>query len=175
VDGTRPPASCITRRTLSLRDSGNLPGGNPPCLPWRKGWTRCKSLPLPSPSYACEVWGFRSFPPASRSHSKASTGGRKLGCLPAVGLLLVLYRACVPPTGSYGCEVWAFLLASGEAARMRSQLSTSHLHMLKLIAGVRTSACTDLLFKELGVRSLEQLWWKRTGPLLEQSGIPPPH
>jgi hypothetical protein len=27
---------------------------------------------------------------------------------------------------------------------------------------VRTSACTDLLFKELGVRSLEQLWWKRT-------------
>lgn len=86
----------------------------------------------------------------------------KLGCLPAVGLLLDLYRACVPPTGSYGCEVWAFLPASGEAARMRSQLSTSHLHMLKLIAGVRTSACTDLLFKELGVRSLEQLWWKRT-------------
>jgi len=27
---------------------------------------------VPSGSYACEVWGFRSFPPASHSHSKAS-------------------------------------------------------------------------------------------------------
>jgi len=86
----------------------------------------------------------------------------KLSCPPAVGLLLDLYNACVPPTASCGCEVWAFLPASGEAARMRSRLPTSHLHMLKLIAGVPTSVCTDLLFRELGVRSLEQLWWKRT-------------
>jgi hypothetical protein len=40
--------------------------------------------------------------------------------------------------------------------------ATSHLHMLKLIAGVLTSACTDVLLKELGVRSVEQLQWKRT-------------
>jgi hypothetical protein len=34
----------------------------------------------------------------------------------------------------------------------------SHVHILKVIAGVRTAACTDLLLRELGVRSLEQLW-----------------
>jgi hypothetical protein len=34
--------------------------------------------------------------------------------------------------------------------------------MLKLIAVFRTWACTDLRLKELGVRSLGRLWWKRT-------------
>jgi hypothetical protein len=46
----------------------------------------------------------------------------------AVGLHVDLYSACMAPTGSYGCEVWAFLPASGDAAGMRSQPPTSHLH-----------------------------------------------
>ena len=86
----------------------------------------------------------------------------KLGCLPSVGLLLDVYKACVPPAGSYGCEVWGFLPAPADASRARALIATSHTQMLRLIAGVPATACADLLLKELGVRCLEYTWWKRT-------------
>jgi len=85
----------------------------------------------------------------------------KLSCPPAVGLLLDLYNACVPPAGSYGCEVWGFLPCSTDAARARAQLSTTHCQMLKQIAGLRSTVCTNILFRELGVPPLEYMWWKR--------------
>ena len=86
----------------------------------------------------------------------------KLGCLPCVGLLLDVYKACVPPVGSYGCEVWGFLPAPADASRARALIATSHTQMLRLIAGVPATACADLLFKELSMRRLEYVWWKRT-------------
>jgi hypothetical protein len=75
--------------------------------------------------------------------SSGSMGNFALPLLLAV--LLDLYNACVQPPRSYGCDGLAFLQASVYSNRMRLQSSTSHVHMLKLIGGVRKSAEADVL------------------------------
>ena len=74
----------------------------------------------------------------------------KLQCSLSVGLLLRLYDACVPPTASYGCEVWGLRsLPAGDSRRGRAALASSHLKILKDIAGVPTSVHAAILLKEL--------------------------
>ncbi len=86
----------------------------------------------------------------------------KLQCSTSVGLLLHLYGVCVPPTASYGCEVWALRrVPAGEVRKSRDKLPTSHLQILKDIAGVRTAVPTAVLLKELGVQPLHEMWWQR--------------
>jgi hypothetical protein len=88
---------------------------------------------------------------------RGSVGNFALSLLLAV--LVDMYNACVYPPGSYGCDGLAFLPASVHANHMRLQSSTSHLHMLKIIGGVRTSAEADVLLTEL---VYHRLFWKCT-------------
>ena len=86
----------------------------------------------------------------------------KLQCSLSVGLLLRLYDACVPPTASYGCEVWGLRsLPAGDSRRGRAALASSHLKILKDIAGVPTSVHAAILLKELNQQKLDCLWWRR--------------
>ena len=78
----------------------------------------------------------------------------RLQCLSSVGLLFRPYMVCFPSTASYGCEVWGLSRLPASAAVARQQLSQSHLHMLKVIAGVRICTPTPLLLAELGLKSL---------------------
>jgi hypothetical protein len=85
----------------------------------------------------------------------------RLQCLSSVGLMLTAYEACVPPTAAYGCEIWGFLQFSQQHSAHRLELATSHLQMLKEMAGVRTSTPTDILLEELGLQPLQHTWLLR--------------
>ena len=98
----------------------------------------------------------------------------KLDCPAAVGLLLDLYQACVPPTGSYGCEVWAFLPMASAASAARQRLSTAHVNMLRQIVGARSTLSSAILFRELGVDPLEHVWWLRAAGFWNGVAAMPP-
>ena len=86
----------------------------------------------------------------------------KLHCSMSAGLLLRLYEACVPPTASYGCEVWGLRsLPGGDSRRGRAALASSHLKILRDIAGVPTSVHGAILLKELNQQTLDCVWWRR--------------
>jgi hypothetical protein len=86
----------------------------------------------------------------------------KLQCSMSVGLLLRLYDACVPPAASYACEVWGLRgLRTGASRRGRAALLSSHLKILKELAGVPNSAHAAILLKELGQQSFNRAWWRR--------------
>ena len=85
----------------------------------------------------------------------------KLHCSASVWLLLRVYDVCVPPTASYGCEVWALRTFAIDARKARESLASSHLKMLRQIAGVRTAVATPILFRELDRCPLSHAWWQR--------------
>ena len=85
----------------------------------------------------------------------------RLQCLASVGLMLTAYEGCVPPTAAYGCEVWGFQQFPQQYSALRLELATSHLQMLKEIAGVRSSTPTDILFAELGLQPIQHVWLLR--------------
>jgi hypothetical protein len=76
----------------------------------------------------------------------------------SVGLLLRLYDACVPPAASYGCEVWGLRsLSGGDSRRGRAALVSSHVKILRHIAGVPTSVHAAILLQELNQQTLDCL------------------
>ena len=79
----------------------------------------------------------------------------------SVWLLFRVYDVCVPPTASYGREVWALRTFAIDARKARESLASSHLKMLRQIAGVRTAVATPILFRELDRRLLSHAWWQR--------------
>lgn len=98
----------------------------------------------------------------------------KLECPAAVGLLLDLYQACVPPTGSYGCEVWAFLPMRPLESADRARLGAAHINMLRQIVGARTTISTAVLFAEIGVEPLDHVWWLRAAKFWNSLAELPP-
>lgn len=99
----------------------------------------------------------------------------QLKCATSVALLLHLYDVCVPPTASYGCEVWGVRRLGGDLQKARAQLESAHVKMLRQIAGVRTSAPTAILFKELEMRPLVHVWWQRTVQFWNNLAAAPPN
>ena len=85
----------------------------------------------------------------------------RLQCLASVGLMFRVYEACVPPTAAYACEIWGFQQFPQQYGALRLELATSHLQMLKEITGVRGNTSTDILFAELGLKSLQHVWLLR--------------
>ena len=85
----------------------------------------------------------------------------RLQCLASVGLMFRVYEACVPPTAAYACEIWGFQQIPQQYGALRLELATSHLQMLKEITGVRGNTSTDILFAELGLKSLQHVWLLR--------------
>jgi hypothetical protein len=84
---------------------------------------------------------------------------RHLQCAASVGLLLKLYKVCVPPTALYGAGVWGPYKLRPPSAQCRAALMRSHLQMLKQIAGVRSTVATAILLRELDCRSLDAECW----------------
>ncbi len=81
----------------------------------------------------------------------------QLQCAASIGLLLKVYKTCVPPTGLYGSEVGGPLppqctpvICSGIVRAFTSAV----VRILKQIVGVRYTVATAILMNELGVQPL---------------------
>ena len=85
-----------------------------------------------------------------------------LPCTSSVGLLLRVYDVCVPATASYGCEVWACQRFPAAARTERAVLPRLHLQILKQILGLRKTVPTELDWREVPVKRLQDTWWQRT-------------
>ncbi len=85
----------------------------------------------------------------------------QLQCAASIGLLLQLYKTCVPPTGLYGSEVWGPYRLSAPLSSTRESLGLSHLQILKHVVGVRSTMATAILMKELEVQPFENESWLR--------------
>ena len=85
-----------------------------------------------------------------------------LSCTSSVGLMLRVYDVCVPATASYGCEIWACQRFSAAASTERARLPKLHLQILKQILGVRKTVPTELIWREVPLKRLEDVWWQRT-------------
>jgi len=86
-----------------------------------------------------------------------------LKCPSAVGLLLDLYQACVPPAGTYGCEIWGCREVSPvRFKKERENIIKVQLQILRRICGIRKQVCEDILLRELDMQPIEIGWWKRT-------------
>ena len=83
-----------------------------------------------------------------------------LSCTSSVGLLLRVYDVCVPATASYGCEIWACQRFPAGAAPQRAALPKLHSQILKQILGVRKTVPTELVWREVPVKRLEDIWWQ---------------
>ncbi len=84
-----------------------------------------------------------------------------LRCAASVALLLRLYQACVPPVASYACEVWGLRCLPSALKAARASLDTSHVAVLRSIAGLRRTTPVAVVFSEVGASSLSHLWWVR--------------
>ena len=85
----------------------------------------------------------------------------QLHCASSVGLLLQVYKACVPPTALYGSEIWGPYRLRAPVSSARAALGRSHFQILKQIAGVRSTVATPILLKELEAQPFEDDWWHR--------------
>ena len=88
-----------------------------------------------------------------------------LGCAQSVGLRMQLFTACVQAVGSFASEVWGVLPFTGQAKSQRAALITTHLGMLKELAGLRKTTPTDIVYAELNETPLDHVWLLRAANL----------
>ena len=86
----------------------------------------------------------------------------RLRCAESAWLALQLFRVCVPPAGLYGAEVWGGWELRGAARKGRQQLEAAHLRMLKMLAGLRMSTPTEVVYRELEQEPLSHTWLLRS-------------
>ena len=83
---------------------------------------------------------------------------KKLGCAQSVWLVLQLCAACVVPIASFGSELWGTVPMVGACRLARNKLATVHLTLLKVVAGLRRTTPTAIVYRELGEVPLQEVW-----------------
>jgi len=103
---------------------------------------------------------------ASRLWAAWATLSKQYGnlkCPAAIGLLIDLYQACVPPAGTYACEVWGCRdVSPRRLEKERTNIIKTQLKILRRITGIRDKVREDVLLRELDLMPLDFGWWKRT-------------
>ena len=83
----------------------------------------------------------------------------RLDCAQSVWLQLQLCRACVVSAGSFASELWGGNPFGDQAQRKaRKAVAALHLRVVKRIAGLRVTTCTDVVYRELELLPLQHEW-----------------
>ena len=73
--------------------------------------------------------------------------------------------SCVQSVGSFACDVWGALPLTGLAKKQRAAIVTTHLGVIKELAGLRRTTPTDMVDAELDEMPLDSVWLMRAAKL----------